>query len=260
MSAMRLLSGNAGKRRHLAVIAALAIMVATVLLAAQENSGKPPAQKQNSVAAAQQSSTEAIIHDAAGREAAKPEESAKAEDENDQFKHSAMVKRIAKWLGVTVDTAYWISVLINFAIVAVFVGLILKKALPKMFRERTAAIQKGMEDARRASEDANRRLSEIEEKLSRLDAEIAQLQATAARQGDEDEARQKAAAEEERRRMIEAAEQEISAAANTARRELKTYSAELAVSLAEKRIKVDAATDQELVRDFVDQLGRDGRQ
>jgi F-type H+-transporting ATPase subunit b len=261
MSAMRLPSGNAGKRRHLTVIAALAIMFATVLLAAQEKSGSPPAQKPNSVAAAaQQGSTEGTTHDAAGRESTKSEESAKPEDENAQFKQSPSVKLIAKWLGVTVDTAYWISVLINFAIVAVLVGVILKKALPKMFRERTAAIQKGMEDARRASEDANRRLGEIEDKLGRLDAEIAQLQATAGRQGDEDEARQKASAEEERRRMIEAAEQEISAAANTARRELKAYSAELAVSLAEKRIKVDAATDQELVRDFVDQLGRDGRQ
>jgi F-type H+-transporting ATPase subunit b len=150
-------------------------------------------------------------------------------------------------------------VFVNFAIVAALVGFALKKALPKMFQQRTAAIQKGMEEARRASEDANQRLREIEDRLGRLDAEIAQLQATAARQGDEEEARQKAAAEQEQRRMIEAAEQEISAAANAARRDLKAYSAELAVSLAEKQIKVDAATDQELVRDFVDQLGRNGR-
>jgi len=31
------------------------------------------------------------------------------------------------------------------------------------------------------------------------------------------------------------------------------------VELAEKKIKIDAATDQALVRDFTDQLGRNGR-
>jgi F-type H+-transporting ATPase subunit b len=265
MSAMRLLSGNAGKRRCLTVVAALAMMFATVLLAAQENGGSPPVEKQSAGAAAQSSSTEATIH-AAGRESAKPEETAKPEDENAQFKQSFMVKLMAKKLHITVDHAYWLGIITNFAIVVGALIFFLRKKFPvaggvsAWARGRTATIQKGMEDARRASEDANRRLSEIEERLGRLDTEIAQLQATAARQGDEDEARQKAAAEEERHRMIEAAEQEISAAANTARRELKAYSAELAVSLAEKRIKVDAATDQELVRDFVDQLGRDGRQ
>ena len=55
------------------------------------------------------------------------------------------------------------------------------------------------------------------------------------------------------------AEQEIASAAGSARRELRNYAAELAVSLAEKKIKVDSATDRELVRDFVGQLGRNGK-
>jgi F0F1-type ATP synthase membrane subunit b/b' len=45
-----------------------------------------------------------------------------------------------------------------------------------------------------------------------------------------------------------------------AQRELKAYAAELAVSLAEKRIKVDAATDRALVETFVGQLGKDGKE
>ena len=54
------------------------------------------------------------------------------------------------------------------------------------------------------------------------------------------------------------AEQEIDMAANTARRELKSYAAKLAVELAEKKIRVDKDTDQALVREFTSQMGKDG--
>jgi F-type H+-transporting ATPase subunit b len=59
--------------------------------------------------------------------------------------------------------------------------------------------------------------------------------------------------------VIESAESEIAAAAKSARRELRTYAAELAVELAKKNIKVDAQTDAALVRGFVSQLGKDGK-
>jgi len=143
------------------------------------------------------------------------------EDENAQFKQSASVKWIARHLGISTELAYWLCIVINFAVVAGLIGFALKKKLPTFFRDRTAMIQKGMEDARRASEDANRRLREIEEKLGRLDSDIAQLEATAAKQGDQEADRLKSAAEEERRRIIQTAEQEITAAANAARRDLK---------------------------------------
>jgi len=55
-------------------------------------------------------------------------------------------------------------------------------------------------------------------------------------------------------------QQEIEAAAAQARRELKIYAADLAVSLAEKKINVDEATDKALVRSFVAQIdAKDGR-
>jgi F0F1-type ATP synthase membrane subunit b/b' len=46
--------------------------------------------------------------------------------------------------------------------------------------------------------------------------------------------------------------------ANAARRELKSYVAELAVDLAEKKIRVSQDTDEALVRTFTSQLGKDG--
>jgi F-type H+-transporting ATPase subunit b len=116
-----------------------------------------------------------------------------------------------------------------------------------------------MEEARSASEEARQRLSEVEGRLSRLDAEIADMRRRAQEAAQADQKRILAEAEEERRRIIASTEQEIAAAANNARRELKAYAARLAVDLAEKKISVDNATDQTLVREFVTQLGKDGR-
>ncbi len=111
-----------------------------------------------------------------------------------------------------------------------------------------------MEEARKASEDANRRLAEIEARLSRLDAEISGMRDAAEKEAAAEEARIKAAAEEDARKIVESAEQEIAAAAKTARRELTAYAANLAVALAGRQIKVDAVTDQALVREFAREL------
>ena len=176
------------------------------------------------------------------------------DDEQAQFKHSWMVEWVAKLTGLSLEGAYWLCVALNFAIVAGAIGYFSKQNLPGMFRNRTASIQKAMQEARRASEDANRRLAEIETRLSRLDAEIAGMRSGAEKEALTEEARIKAAAEEDGRKIVESAEQEIAAAAKSARRELTSYAANLAVALAARQIKVDPATDQALVRSFAQEL------
>jgi F-type H+-transporting ATPase subunit b len=183
-----------------------------------------------------------------------PPHEASGEDETAQFKHSASVKLISKITGLSLDGAYWLAVILNFAIVAGLIAWFAKKNLPAMFRARTASIQKSLEEARKASEDANRRLAEIESRLGRLDDEIVQMRAAAEKEAVAEEERIKAAAAEDARRIIVSAEQEIAAALKAARRELTTYAADLAVTLASKQIRVDTATDQALVRRFTQQL------
>ena len=183
-----------------------------------------------------------------------PAKESHEDDEQPQFKHSWMVQWVAKLTGLNLDYAYWLCVVLNFAIVAGAVGYFSKKSLPGMFRNRTSSIQKAMQEARKASEDANRRLGEIEARLSRLDTEIAGMRATAEKEAAAEEARIKAAAEEDGRKIVESAEQEIAAAAKLARRELTSYAANLAVSLAARQIKVDPATDQALVQGFAREL------
>lgn len=180
------------------------------------------------------------------------------EDETAQFRHSASVHLLARITGLSDDGAFWLAVLINFAIVVGVIGWLWRKNVPALFRNRTASIQKAIEEARRASEDANRRLSEVEKRLGRLDDEINEMRATSEREAAAEEGRIKAAAEEEARRIGESALQEIAAAAKSARRELTAYAADLAVSLAAKQIHVDTLADQALVRRFTQQLSSDG--
>jgi F-type H+-transporting ATPase subunit b len=229
-------------RVHIAILASLLLAAFPVVMSHAARAQATPAAGSESSAGAPNAAL------------AKESREAAAEDEQAQFKHSWMVQWVAKVTGLNLDYAYWLCVALNFAIVAGAVVYFSKKNLPGMFRNRTASIQKAMQEAQKASEDANRRLGEIETRLSRLDAEIAGMRATAEKEAVAEEARIKAAAEEDGRKIVESAEQEIAAAAKLARRDLTNFAANLAVSLATRQIKVDSATDQALVQDFAREL------
>jgi F-type H+-transporting ATPase subunit b len=179
-------------------------------------------------------------------------------DETEAIRHSPPVRFIARTTGLSLDQAYWLSVLMNFAVVFVAVVWVLRKNLPGIFKRRTDAIQQSIEEARKTSEEARRRLAEVEGRLARLDVEITEMRREAEENARAQDKRIQLETEEEGRRIVKAAEQEIAIAANAARRELKVYAAELAVDLAEKNIKVGKDTDQALVREFTSQLGKDG--
>jgi F-type H+-transporting ATPase subunit b len=226
-------------RRILLSLLATAVLCLATLCSAQEPSNPQP-QPNHQPGVGQQ-----LVRES--REAA-------GEDDNAKLKHSSSVQMISKLTGLDLESAYWLCVALNFAVIAGAILWAWKKYLPNIFRNRTASIQKAMAEARKASEDANRRLGDIEARLSRLDAEVAEMRSSAERDAATEEERIKAAAAEDARKIIAAAEQEIAAAAKLARRELTAYAADLAVALARKQIQVDAATDQALVRSFAQHI------
>ena len=183
------------------------------------------------------------------------EAAGEGEDEMAEFKQSASVRMIGRLTGLNLQQSYWLSVLLNFVVIAAVIAWAGRKYLPGMFRDRSAAIQKAMQEAQKASEVARRRLADIESRLMKLDVEIGMMRDAAEKEGEAEEARIQAAAEEDARKIVASAEQEIAAAAKAARRQLTAYAADLAVALARKQIRVDAATDQALVRNFAGQLG-----
>ena len=181
-------------------------------------------------------------------------EAAGEEDDTAAFKSSPSVVFLARITGLGLRHAYWLAVLLNFLVIAAVLFWAARKYMPGAFRARTAAIQQAMQEARRASEDANRRLADVEARLAKLGDEIAAMKASGEADLAAEEARIKAAAEDDARKIVESAEQEIAAAAKAARRDLTSYAADLAISLAKKQIHVDPATDSSLVRNFSDRL------
>jgi F-type H+-transporting ATPase subunit b len=180
-------------------------------------------------------------------------------DEMEEFKHSASVQAIHRLTGLSVQQSYWACFVLNFVVIAGVIIWAGRKFLPGISRDRTAAIQKAMQEAQKASEEARRKLAEIESRLQKLDVEIGMMRNAAEKDGAAEEARIKASAEEDARKIVSAAEQEITAAAKAARRQLTAHAADLAVGLAQKQIHVDAATDQALVRNFAAELGTGGK-
>lgn len=179
--------------------------------------------------------------------------------ETEEFKKSPSVQLVARLTGLSLSNAYLFCVVLNFVVVACVIVWVGRKYMPALFRARTAAIQKAMQEAQKASEEARRRLAEIESRLMKLDVEIGMMRDHAEQEAAVEEARIHAAAQEDARKIVEAAQLEIAAAAKAARRELTAYAADLAVGLAQKQIRVDAATDQALMRNFASELGVAGQ-
>lgn len=234
---------------------ALLLAMAVTLAAAAQQASTPAAPPAQAPAQAQPSNSQGPSAELAHAS----NEAAGEGDESAQFKHSAMVRWIAAKLGISPTAEYWVLYSIDFLIIALGIGWMWKSNVPSLFRSRTESIRKGMDESRRASEEATRRLSDVESRLARLDSEIAALRAAADSEAAAEEERIRAAAEADRQKIVEAAENEIRAASKQARRELKAYAAELAVSLAERRIQVDAQTDRALVHTFVAELGRESK-
>jgi len=174
----------------------------------------------------------------------------------EQAAHSA--DSWGKRFGLSKDASFGISLAVNFAGVVLFCWVLMKSRLPQAFRERTAAIQKSIKDAEAASADASRRLSDIEARLGKMDTEVEALRRSAESEAAKEEERIRQAADQDKQKIVQSAESEIEALTRNARRELKGYAASLAVDLAARGIRVDEATDQALVREFVGELGKDG--
>jgi F-type H+-transporting ATPase subunit b len=144
----------------------------------------------------------------------------------------------------------------NFLVLAgALIYIILKNAGP-FFEARTRQIRKDMIESEQIRADAEARAAEVDRRLANLANEIASLRGDAQRQS---EVAMKRATEQTAADMakIQAhAEQEIAAAGKAARNDLRRYSAELAVQLAEQKIRARMTPDAQdaLVKRFARQL------
>ena len=125
----------------------------------------------------------------------------------------------------------------NFAILAGALGYLIAKHGGPWFASRSAAIRRGIAEAEEIRKQAEAKAAEVDRKLAGLQSEVDSLRKAAhSEQAAEGERiRQRTAADLTRLREHEASE--IVAAGKAARLELKRYAAQLAIDLAEQKIR-----------------------
>jgi F0F1-type ATP synthase membrane subunit b/b' len=145
---------------------------------------------------------------------------------------------------------------VNFLILVGGLGYLIGKNAGPFFSNRSASIRKDLEESLRQSKDAEARAAEVDRRLATLETQIAALRG-------ESEQELKAGAERISRQTgddlakIQAhAVQEMASAGKQARSELKRYSAELAMGLAEQKVRarMTPGTQDALVDGFVRDL------
>lgn len=141
---------------------------------------------------------------------------------------------------------------INFAILVGALAYVLRKPLAEFLSSRSASIQKSLEEGRRALEASQTQLQAVEEKLRRLESEIAAFKASAVTEMEAERLRLEQASAEEGNRILESARVQMDAALRGAKLDLKNYTAQKAVTLAEEliRARLDDAGRQRLVAQF----------
>ncbi len=184
--------------------------------------------------------------------ATQPGQEKKEEQEDDNvYRHTALVTSIAKALNLPVETTARMFEYINFAIIFLAIVIPLVKFLPKVIRKRSITLSHNLADARKTTADANARLSAVEAQLSRLDEEIAKFRVQVEEESKQDEVRIKASIEEERARIVASAQQEIHVAAAQEKRGLRHFAADLAIEQAVKQMVLTPDTDRALIAEFV---------
>jgi F-type H+-transporting ATPase subunit b len=150
----------------------------------------------------------------------------------------------------------------NFGILAVALGYGMAKGLPPLFRSRTKEIQQGISEAQQMKQDAEKRSAEMDARLNALGSDIEKFrtQSAAEMQQEGDRISRETAAQI--KKIEQQATVELESVGKTARRQLKEYAAELALSLAEERLRgrIDNAAESALVDDFVRDLERQASQ
>jgi len=145
---------------------------------------------------------------------------------------------------------------INFVVLFGGLGYLLSKPVRKYLGQRSEDIRKALDEARRARLDAERKLEEAQKKLGLLEDEVGRIIKAAEDDGFRGRENIKALGDKEAERIKMFARQEIEIKIRGGKQELKEYTAELAASLAEARLKekITAQGHSRLIDKSIDKL------
>lgn len=144
----------------------------------------------------------------------------------------------------------------NFAILAFGLGYLIRKHVPPIFRKQSDEIQSALAEAAKIKHEAALYAASVEQRLANLQREIENLRETAHADMAAESERIRIATEHHVRRIREQSVQEIELMTRGAKAEIRKYAAELAIGLAEQRIRtrMNPATQENLVSGFLHDL------
>ena len=147
----------------------------------------------------------------------------------------------------------------NLAIFVLAMTYILtrKAKLGEAFKARRESIKQELARAQQERDAALAKLKEVEERLGLLDTEIAAIKEQSVREAAEERERIARSTETEISKLSEQATREIESAGKAAKKELRRYTAEQSVRLAEEivRREMKPEDDARLIANNIEELG-----
>jgi F-type H+-transporting ATPase subunit b len=150
---------------------------------------------------------------------------------------------------------------INFFILVGALGYFLRKPVRGFFAQRSSSIRKSLDEARKALEASQAQLQAVEEKLRHFEEEMAAFKDAAAREMQAERERLRQATAQEAEKIMQSMRAQMETATRAARLELKRYTGEQAVELAETAIRqrLDEGDQRRLVEQFMARLGQNAK-
>ena len=141
----------------------------------------------------------------------------------------------------------------NFAILAAGLGYLIGKNVPPLFRKQSEEIQAALAESAKIRQEAADYAAGVEARLANLQSEIQKLREDAHAEMLAESERVRRETEHHVQRIREQSVQEIDLMTRAAKAELRKYAAELAIGLAEERIRfrMNPATQDQLVAGFL---------
>jgi len=136
--------------------------------------------------------------------------------------------------------------ILNFGILFFILYKFGKKPLQDFLKKRTELIEKTLKEAQEAKELAQKALAEVEERLKVKDKEIEDIISSARQSGDKEKTHLIEEGEKMKGKILEQAKTNIDFEIKRAKEEIKAEAVEIAMELAEKKLKEKLTREEQL--------------
>jgi F-type H+-transporting ATPase subunit b len=148
--------------------------------------------------------------------------------------------------------------IINFGILVIILYKFGKKPLQSMLKQRTELIEKTLKEAKEAKELAEKALREVDVRLKEKDKEIKEILAISKRSGEAERENLIQQSDKLKEKILEQAKANIAFELKHAKESIKAEAAEIAIELAEKKLKekLTTAEQEKLIEESIAKIGR----